>query len=41
MRLREAQSQVDGRIPLERTERDVARRVVEPLGIAKKPTRPI
>lgn len=35
MRLREAQSQVDGRIPLERTERDVARRVVEPLGIAK------
>lgn len=34
-RLREAQSQVDGRFPLERSERDVARRVVEPLGIAK------
>ncbi|MFH5230378.1 DUF6079 family protein [Antrihabitans spumae] len=34
-RLREAQSQVDGRIPLERSERDVARRVVEPLALAK------
>ena len=34
-RLREAQSQVDGRIPLERSERDIARRVVEPLALAK------
>ncbi|MFD4368667.1 DUF6079 family protein [Rhodococcus sp. NPDC058521] len=37
-RLREAQSQVDGRIPLEggaRGDRDIARRVVEPLGLAK------
>jgi len=34
-RLREAQSQPDGRIPLERRERDIARRVAEPLGIAK------
>ena len=34
-RLREAQSQADGRIPLERRERDVARRVTEPLGIAR------
>ncbi|WP_096906343.1 DUF6079 family protein [Dietzia sp. WMMA184] len=34
-RLREAQSHVDGRIPLERAERDVARRVVEPLGLGK------
>jgi hypothetical protein len=34
-RLREAQSQADGRIPLERRERDVVRRVAEPLGIAK------
>ncbi|MDG3016742.1 DUF6079 family protein [Speluncibacter jeojiensis] len=37
-RLREAQSQSDGRIPLEagtRGDRDIARRVVEPLGLAK------
>jgi len=34
-RLREAQSQADGRIPLERRERDIARRVTEPLGIAR------
>jgi len=34
-RLREAQSQQDGRIPLERRERDITRRVTEPLGIAK------
>jgi hypothetical protein len=34
-RLREAQSHQDGRIPLERRERDIARRVTEPLGIAR------
>lgn len=34
-RLREAQSVVDGRIPLERSERDVVRRIVESLGIAR------
>ena len=34
-RLREAQSQADGRIALERRERDIARRVTEPLGIAR------
>lgn len=34
-RLRDAQSQVDGRIPLERSEREIARRIVEPLGLAR------
>ncbi|MGW5148224.1 DUF6079 family protein [Rhodococcus koreensis] len=34
-RLREAQSQVEGRIPLDRAERDLTRRVVEPLSLAK------
>ncbi|MBF6346442.1 phage resistance protein [Nocardia cyriacigeorgica] len=34
-RLREAQAVVDGRVPLERSERDIVRRVVEQLGIAR------
>jgi hypothetical protein len=33
--LREAQSQADGRVALERRERDIVRRITEPLGIAK------
>ena len=34
-RLREAQSQANGRVSLERRERDIVRRITEPLGLAK------
>ncbi|WP_328811366.1 DUF6079 family protein [Rhodococcus sp. NBC_00294] len=34
-RLREAQSQIDGRIPLDRSERDTTRRIVEPIELAR------